>query len=139
MQQSDRIIAQDASRVHLGDNYTTDNSCPSHSRDAHNPSSKSICKLLEPDSLDELLDQLCDALGFLRMKERSANVATDHADTCKWVFKKHQFLKRQNPDLLPRHYGFLWIKGIPGAGKSKIIKSAARTAKEEAGAGHTIL
>jgi hypothetical protein len=96
--------------------------------------------LLEPDPLDELLDHFSDALAFLKMTERFAKVATDHADTCKWVFETPEFLDWQNPDLLPRHHGFLWIKGKPGAGKSTIMKSAVRKAKEEAAdAGHTIL
>lgn len=96
MQQFDGITAQGASQVRMGDNYTTRNYFPGHSRDAHIlPSNRSMRKLLEPDSLDELLDHFSDALGFLKMTERFAKVATDHADICKWVFETPRFLEWQ--------------------------------------------
>lgn len=136
MQQFDRITARDASYIHLGDNITTKNY---YSRDAYNPPGRSMRNLLEPDSLDELLYHFSDALSFVRMKERFAKVATDHADTCRWVFETRQFLEWRNSDLLDQHHGFLWIKGKPGAGKSTIMKSAVKRASEEKDAGHMIL
>lgn len=133
------VTTQDASRVHLGDNITTNIYHPGYSQDAQTPSSDSTREPLKHDSLVKLLDHFSDALSFLKMKERFAKVANDHADTCKWVFETPQFLEWRNPDLRSQHHGFLWIKGKPGAGKSTIMKSAVRKANEEADARHTTL
>ncbi|KAI0125984.1 hypothetical protein BJ170DRAFT_456668 [Xylariales sp. AK1849] len=52
-----------------------------------------------------------------------------HAKTCQWLLKTHQYLDWLDTKKLDNHYGFLWIKGKPGAGKSTLMKFAVSHAR----------
>ena len=134
------VVSHDASRVQLGDTYMTENHFHGYSEHVHNaPAGNSMPELLERDPVSERRKRLSHALRFRKMEERFAKIPTDYGDTCNWVFETRQFLDWQDPTLLFRHHGFLWIKGKPGAGKSTIMKSAVRKAKKEQDVGQAVL
>ena len=64
---------------------------------------------------------LLNSLDFEESNTRRATVRRAHSQTCKWILQQPQLQHW----LMPRkgeHYGLLWIKGKPGAGKSTIMK-----------------
>lgn len=56
------------------------------------------------------------------MDDRQNDIALAHQDTCDWLFAKPEFQQWRDGTDLPSHNGVLWIKGIPGAGKSTLMK-----------------
>src|SRR5579862_559965 len=63
------------------------------------------------------------------VRQKNIQKALDH--TCNWLFSTPQYydwIKRKN---IEGHYGLLWIKGKPGAGKSTLMKEALRRAEVE--------
>lgn len=53
-----------------------------------------------------------------------------HVKTCKWLLKNSEYVDWLNPTKLGEHYGFLWIKGKPGTGKSTLMKFALTNARK---------
>jgi len=53
-----------------------------------------------------------------------------HAKTCRWLLKDPCYLEWLDPTKLGEHYGFLWIKGKPGAGKSTLMKFILTNARK---------
>ena len=43
-------------------------------------------------------------------------------ETCQWLLDHNDYKVWLDPTRLKQHYGFLWISGKPGAGKSTIMK-----------------
>jgi ankyrin repeat protein len=56
------------------------------------------------------------------MGDRFINIKDSHAKTCIWVLNSTEYLNWLSIDRLPEHYGFFWIKGKPGCGKSTLVK-----------------
>jgi hypothetical protein len=66
-----------------------------------------------------------DVLEFLRfdqIDDRFVNIKPCHSKTCRWLLESMAYLDWLNPDRLPEHHGFFWIKGKPGCGKSTLTK-----------------
>ncbi|KAJ3578823.1 hypothetical protein NPX13_g1746 [Xylaria arbuscula] len=52
----------------------------------------------------------------LRLKNK------EHLEACLWFLETPQYLKWTNRDQVSEHNGVLWIKGIPGSGKSTLMR-----------------
>lgn len=74
---------------------------------------------------------LLDALNFEQLDARHATIKAAHATTCEWLLSKAEYMDWKDEGKLPKHHGFLWIKGKPGAGKSTIMKFAFTHAKKD--------
>ncbi|KAF4953595.1 hypothetical protein FGADI_5931 [Fusarium gaditjirri] len=76
-----------------------------------------------------------DLAGFTQIDARHDNIRKAHAQTCKWVLKRPEYIGWLNPNKVDEHHGFLWVKGKPGAGKSTLMKfilsSARRRMKDK--------
>lgn len=70
-----------------------------------------------------------DALQFEQLDSRHATIKSAHAETCKWLLDKSEYLDWQDRKKVLEHNGFLWIKGKPSAGKSTLMKFAYADAK----------
>ncbi|KAJ2988239.1 hypothetical protein NUW58_g4084 [Xylaria curta] len=81
-----------------------------------------------PFSLNEAEKACLRSLWFPSMNTRRLNIEKPAEQTCLWLFslKVYQdwFLGRDRD----KHYGLLWLKGKPGAGKSTLMKEAFRQA-----------
>jgi ankyrin repeat protein len=67
---------------------------------------------------------LVDSLRFDQIHARQMSIKSAHAKTCRWLLKDPEYLSWLDMDKVNEHYGFLWIKGKPGAGKSTLMKFA---------------
>lgn len=65
-----------------------------------------------------------DALRFDSIDVRMADVKAQHSKTCEWFLDHPSYKSWLDPGQFKDHYGFLWIRGKPGAGKSTILKFA---------------
>jgi ankyrin repeat protein len=99
----DRGIACDNARVQYGDTYNY---------------SYTPVKGYEDDKFSKALA----ALRFPQMDVRRQTVRDAHADTCKWILGKSEYISWCDARQMPLHHGFLWIKSKPGAGKSTLVK-----------------
>ncbi|KAF1824473.1 uncharacterized protein K489DRAFT_316388, partial [Dissoconium aciculare CBS 342.82] len=61
-------------------------------------------------------------LQFDRMDSRKIDIAKAHRKTCNWILENPKVLKWRDMEATKQHFGFLWIKGHPGAGKSVLMK-----------------
>jgi hypothetical protein len=68
--------------------------------------------------------QLLETLRFDQIHVRQMTIKRAHAKTCQWLLKQSEYLDWLDTSKLRHHYGFLWIKGKPGAGKSTMMKFA---------------
>jgi ankyrin repeat protein len=64
------------------------------------------------------------SLEFEQMESRKVTIKRNHAKTCQWLLDHPDYKTWLDPAKLSQHYGFLWISGKPGAGKSTIMKFA---------------
>ena len=85
--------------------------------DLHNPD---VGHSPSPPAKKDLLE----SLRFDQIDDRFVNIKTGHSKTCRWLLKSTAYLDWLNPDKLPEHHGFFWIKGKPGCGKSTLTKFA---------------
>lgn len=67
-------------------------------------------------------DQLLESLNFEAIDARKTTIKAAHSKTCRWFLKHEDYLAWKDPAKVSEHYGFLWIRGKPGAGKSTIMK-----------------
>ncbi|KAK2593104.1 hypothetical protein QQS21_009194 [Conoideocrella luteorostrata] len=74
---------------------------------------------------------LLDLLKFDQIEARRMTIKNAHAKTCKWLIQTSEYLDWRNLDKLNEHFGFLWIKGKPGAGKSTLMKFALTKSLKE--------
>ncbi|KFZ24911.1 hypothetical protein V502_00588 [Pseudogymnoascus sp. VKM F-4520 (FW-2644)] len=56
--------------------------------------------------------------------DRGVDIKPGYSKTCRWLLESRAYLDWLNPDKLPEHHGFFWIKGKPGCGKSTLTKFA---------------
>lgn len=68
--------------------------------------------------------RLLETLRFDQIQVRQMTIKRAHTKTCQWLLKKSEYLDWLDTSKIPDHYGFLWIKGKPGAGKSTMMKFA---------------
>jgi hypothetical protein len=74
--------------------------------------------------IKEVEKTLLQSLRFDQIGSRHTSIKDAHNETCQWLLNSSKYLDWLNLDKLEEHHGFLWIKGIPGAGKSTIMKFA---------------
>lgn len=64
------------------------------------------------------------ALQFSQMNARQMTIRHAYAKTCEWLSQQSEYIDWLDPAKLSEHYGFLWMKGKPGTGKSTLMKFA---------------
>lgn len=88
-------------------------------------------KILDKATGDELNDgeRAClRSLWFPSMDTRSQDLEKPAQHTCLWILN-HEVYQDWYSDRNPsKHFGLLWLKGKPGAGKSVLMKEAFRQA-----------
>ncbi|KAF6814604.1 nacht and ankyrin domain protein [Colletotrichum sojae] len=72
--------------------------------------------------VDKRRQELLNSLSFNQIDARQMTIKKAHAQTCKWVLKSSEYLDWLDHSKRKDHYGFLWIKGKPGTGKSTLMK-----------------
>ncbi|KAK4466758.1 ankyrin repeat-containing domain protein [Cladorrhinum samala] len=75
---------------------------------------------------EDITEKLLISLKFYQTDSRQESIRLAHGKTCTWILKKQEYLDWLNPDKLPTHHGFLWMKGKPGCGKSTLMKFTLR-------------
>lgn len=71
---------------------------------------------------DEQRQNLLDSLRFDQIDARRMTIQRAHAKTCEWLLKTTEYSNWLDLTKLQEHFGFLWIKGHPGTGKSTLMK-----------------
>lgn len=66
--------------------------------------------------------RLLEALTFDERGDLLATICKAHEETCQWLFERDEYKAWRDPGKRHIHYGFFWIKGDPGTGKSTLIK-----------------
>jgi ankyrin repeat protein len=61
-------------------------------------------------------------LQFDMIDSRKTDIAKAFNFTCAWILEHPLYLKWRDLEASKQHFGFLWIKGHPGAGKSVLVK-----------------
>lgn len=79
---------------------------------------------------DEQKLECLNSLGFEQIDARQSTIKSAHAKTCRWLLKSRQYLDWLDTTKLDDHYGFLWIKGKAGTGKSTLMKFASAHARK---------
>ncbi|KAF1830092.1 ankyrin repeat domain-containing protein, partial [Decorospora gaudefroyi] len=79
---------------------------------------------------DEQKQCLLDSLRFDQIDARQMTINTAHAKTCRWFLSCEQYLSWLDTSKQGEHHGFLWIKGMPGTGKSTLMKYALVNARK---------
>lgn len=79
---------------------------------------------------EEQKRMLLDSLRFDQIDARQMTIKNVHAKTCKWLLKIFEYFDWVDTSKLHEHYGFLWIKGKPGTGKSTLMKFALANARK---------
>ncbi|KAL4744445.1 hypothetical protein BDW72DRAFT_199590 [Aspergillus terricola var. indicus] len=72
----------------------------------------------------ERRQRLLKSLRFKQIDARKSNIKNKHDKTCQWFLSHPDYQAWLDPEQLKQNYGFLWISGKPGAGKSTIMKFA---------------
>ncbi|KID95301.1 Pfs, NB-ARC and Ankyrin domain protein, partial [Metarhizium majus ARSEF 297] len=80
---------------------------------------------------DEQRRVLLESLRFDQIDARQMTIKNAHAKTCKWLLQTPEYLDWLDPNKFNEHFGFLWIKGKPGAGKSTLMKFALANARKK--------
>lgn len=76
------------------------------------------------------IEHSLQSLLFPTMDSRQQQLESPAHDTCSWLFE-HQLYQNWWHELdVDKHYGLLWIKGKPGAGKSVLMREMLRRASE---------
>ncbi|GAP83599.2 putative NACHT and Ankyrin domain protein [Rosellinia necatrix] len=65
---------------------------------------------------------MMESLSFERIDARHSNIKSAYGKTCAWLLCHPDYIQWLTPAEFPRHHGFLWIYGKPGAGKSTLMK-----------------
>jgi hypothetical protein len=115
--QVDNCTAQDQARVQYGHTYVQ-NQYNGHARGPQ-----------EPSNITKRQIDFVEALAFDYMDSRYESIDPAHINTCRWLFKKPEYVQWRNSEHLASHNGFLWIKGKAGSGKSTLMKCAFEHAR----------
>lgn len=65
------------------------------------------------------------SLNFAGMGDRSLDIDTATHSTCEWIYQHPSYQKWLNSG----DHRLLWVKGIPGSGKSTLVKSMLKAAE----------
>ncbi|KAH6613348.1 hypothetical protein F5144DRAFT_401253 [Chaetomium tenue] len=66
--------------------------------------------------------RLLKCLEFSQIDARRTNIRAAHARTCRWLLRHSVYRDWLDPEKQPQNYGFLWMRGKAGAGKSTMMK-----------------
>lgn len=85
------------------------------------------------DELLEILRRrrpgLLESLSFQEMDDRKTMIGAAHLKTCRWFLTHPAYQDWVNSKMQSDNYGFLWMRGKAGAGKSTIMKFLYSRAK----------
>ncbi|KAJ1325167.1 ankyrin repeat domain-containing protein 50 [Microdochium nivale] len=84
-------------------------------------------------------DACLKSLALGEIHTRRHDIAVAHPDTCDWLFRTPEFRQWRDPNSRHHHFGVLWIKGKPGAGKSTLMKHAFSCFQEDMFDGHLVV
>jgi hypothetical protein len=70
------------------------------------------------------IERCLTSLKFKQIDARQMTIKTAQAKTCRWLLESKEHLDWLDTTKLNEHYGFLWIKGKAGTGKSTLMKFA---------------
>lgn len=116
-QQYSNITSQGASRFHAGNSYV---------EHQHNYWTPSTFQWPTDSEVQPFLEvhALWEALEFPEMNLRRANIEQEFPGTCAWLQNTEEHRRWRQPSYRSVHHGVLLIKGVPGSGKSTIMKHA---------------
>jgi hypothetical protein len=114
LQQFSGIAAHDSSRFHAGNSYVE------NQNNYYTPTTPTS-QALNNESQDVLA--LLSALEFPEMNLRRVIIEKEFPGTCTWLKNTDEY-KRWRERRRDDSHCMLWIKGIPGAGKSTIMRYA---------------
>lgn len=114
----DRITTNDNSRAHVGDQYN---------HNYYGPVQQSAA-FGTPSIGGASTRRVTDDLRFDGMDMRRTTIKLAYGNTCQWFFASPEHRRWRHSSLLKEHHGFLWIRGKPGAGKSTLMRLAAKDA-----------
>ncbi|KAK5702989.1 hypothetical protein LTR97_003935 [Elasticomyces elasticus] len=83
-------------------------------------------------SATERRKEVLATLAFEQMDARRATIKAVYATTCQWFLEHPAYLAWLDPDRADQHFGFIWVRGKPGAGKSTLMKFVHAHALENA-------
>jgi len=83
-----------------------------------------------PDDVRTIDAALLKSLAFPNMDARRHNIGHSMVQTGDWLFQCPEYLAWIDDSKHDEHYGFLWMKGKPGSGKSTLMKLALGKAQE---------
>ncbi len=69
------------------------------------------------------------SLQFEQIHSRRATIKEAYKRTCYWLVDHPGYNTWLDPAQYPRHRGFFWISGKPGAGKSTLMKFILKRAE----------
>ncbi|KAI8632076.1 hypothetical protein F5Y19DRAFT_472961 [Xylariaceae sp. FL1651] len=75
-------------------------------------------------------NNLMDSLWFEKIDARQSNITPPYGKTCSWLLSDPTYIRWLTPAEFPQHHGLLWIRGMPGAGKSTLMKYIYTRASE---------
>lgn len=67
-------------------------------------------------------DEGYEGLAFEGMASHLKTISPSHAETCKWLLDRQEYVNWQDPALRILHHGVLWVKGKAGTGKSVLMR-----------------
>lgn len=67
---------------------------------------------------------MIETLDFEEIEDRLQNIKQNYSKTCAWLLQDPAYLAWLSAKQYFQHFGFLWIKGKPGSGKSILTKYA---------------
>lgn len=75
------------------------------------------------EGIDKITIQGCmKSLKFDGMLHREHTIQAPLASTCRWLFKHPTYTSWERRDDVQKNHGMVWLKGVPGSGKSTIMK-----------------
>ncbi|KAI1448548.1 hypothetical protein F5Y02DRAFT_373872 [Annulohypoxylon stygium] len=79
-----------------------------------------------PEHVQKLVGRCKKALDFKAMLYRVNAIGTPLANTCQWIFDDQTYVSWKYRHNIETSHSMLWIKGVPGSGKSTIMKEIVR-------------
>ena len=128
LQQFSGFTAHDSSRFHAGNSYV-ENQNNFYAPTTPMPRAQNN----EFSERNQNISALLAALEFPQMNHRRMNIEKEFPGTCTWLESTEEYKTWHEPWEKDRHC-MLWIKGVPGAGKSTIMRYAYN--KEKASSSH---
>jgi hypothetical protein len=77
--------------------------------------------ILTPTDVNQR-ERFLGRLRFDQINARHATIKNAHVKTCKWLLSTPKYKEWLDDNKIPNYYGFLWLKGKPGTGKSTLMK-----------------